>query len=30
MLHRFEIVAEERGAATDGQSFYVLRLRQGR
>lgn len=27
MLQRFDVVAEERGAATDGQSFYVLRLR---
>ncbi len=30
LLHMFEIVAEERGAATDGQSFYVLRLRTRR
>jgi SAM-dependent methyltransferase len=30
MLHQFEIVAEERGAATDGQTFYVLRLRSSR
>lgn len=30
LLHLFDIVAEERGAATDGQSFYVLRLRRGR